>query len=795
MIDFIKKYAYSCCLIWLLCVGILTNINLHYDLEVHEVFVVFIALLWAIVIQLFDKNKKNAIPYLVIGFVLMIIVIVLITTKISLSEEIGQYWIWINSTIIEMTSKNLWYSMFTVVLLSLCLLLILHMLIRQYKLRLAIAILLLGSLIVVSIFKVEVSKIGISAFLTYIILCIVEAGLTAWNLKQGKESAKAMPFLLPFLFVVLVFLAFLPISEKPIEWKLVKQFIGKISDSIDSLVTNIDYWLHPEKEEFSLVFTGYSEDGEIGGTLSDSNSEAIRIKTHSSITNNMYLTGNTKNYFDGSKWSMTIKEEENQYGMQEYLLDYGELLYAVERFETTGNIKDLYNVRSITIIYRDIHTKSLFYALKCRDIKVANPTNYYQSQTANIRFNDTKAKNTAYEIEYVNLNYGSALFDDFVLQQERYRYKVEHTEEEKLFLSRMEDHLLLDNKELLSDFEAILYARSQHIKRDYTQVYEGLPKRVALLAEEITGNCTSDYERLLALEDYISTYTYTTTPMEVPEGEDLIDYLLFTSKEGYCTYYATAFAIMARCLNIPTRFVQGFCIDTVSQENRYEYVAYNRDAHAWVEAYIEGVGWIPFEPTPSYSTQRYQPWTTLDEHISVTPTSYITRPSIDLEEFILEQQEQEENKKAVYQGVMVIALIIALIITITIPVYFIIRIWLVRRQYRRCAPKEKLYYDIYQILQILECCNRCLQDGETFTQYMKYTGTEYPDMSSVMNRLENIFIRIAYNDELPAEQDQQLVLEIKEQLLERVKKCTTHKKYLKLRYQMLFQNWFAMNKE
>ncbi len=791
MIEFMKKYAYSCCLIWLLCVGILTNINMHYHLNVHEAFVVLICFLWAVLIQLFDNNKKNVIPYLVIGMLLLITSIVVVLTDFSLSKETKHYWSWLTKAVNLRASDNLGYSMFTVVLLALILLLIFNMILKQYRIRLVVAILLFLTLIVISVMKASVSKIGVICFLTFLILCIVEVRLSGVKWNQRKESGKAMPFLLPFLFLFLFMLIILPTNEKPIEWKLVKQFLNQISDSIDSLVASIDLWLNPEKSEFSLSFAGYTESGEVGGTLTDSRAEAIHIKTSTSVSNNIYLTGNTKNYFDGSKWTMTLDQEKNDYGVQEYILDLGETLYAIDRFNTTEDLDNLYKTRNLTISYRDIRTKSLFYPIKFNQIELTNTTDYYQSQTENIRFQDVQGKNTTYKVEYVNLNYGSTLFDEFLRQQGMYRYQSNPTNQEQQFLSSKKDNLILKGKDLPSDFEKLLYQRAQQIRKNYTKVYEGLPKRVALLSQQITSDYTNDYEKLLALEAYFSTYTYTTVPKQVPEGEDIIDYLLFTSQEGYCTYYATAFAIMARCIGIPTRFVQGFCIDTVNQKSKYEYMAYNSDAHAWVEAYIEGVGWIAFEPTPTYKTQRYQPWSSVNESV-VIATPSIVRPTIDMEDFLLEQQKEEESKKAVYQGVMMGALVIILLIIVMIPIYFLIRIKFIHRRYLHCTPKEKIYYDIYQILQILAMNNRRLLEGETFSQYMRYIETQHPKMNKEMSELELIFIRTAYNDEAPTEQNQQEVLLWKEQLLKKVKEEISLRKYIMLRYEMLFQNWFRV---
>jgi len=79
------------------------------------------------------------------------------------------------------------------------------------------------------------------------------------------------------------------------------------------------------------------------------------------------------------------------------------------------------------------------------------------------------------------------------------------------------------------------------------------------------------------------------------------------SKEGYCTHFATAFTLLARSQGIPARYVHGY---SVPMQGKKEVTVTSAMAHAWPEAYIDNVGWIPFEPTPGYGIMRYGSWKT-----------------------------------------------------------------------------------------------------------------------------------------------------------------------------------------
>ncbi|HEY2597791.1 MAG TPA: transglutaminase domain-containing protein [Candidatus Dormibacteraeota bacterium] len=139
--------------------------------------------------------------------------------------------------------------------------------------------------------------------------------------------------------------------------------------------------------------------------------------------------------------------------------------------------------------------------------------------------------------------------------------------------------------------------------------YSGLPpdgyrlpaviNKIREKALEITANATTPYQKAQAIEAYLRNggFTYTLTPPTPLGGADYMDYFLFTSKKGYCEYFATAMGDMLRSLGIPTRLVNGFGPGTPDVLT-HSSIVHEDDAHTWVESYFPGYGWIPFEPTP-----------------------------------------------------------------------------------------------------------------------------------------------------------------------------------------------------
>ncbi|WP_176444831.1 transglutaminase-like domain-containing protein [Paenibacillus herberti] len=153
-----------------------------------------------------------------------------------------------------------------------------------------------------------------------------------------------------------------------------------------------------------------------------------------------------------------------------------------------------------------------------------------------------------------------------------------------------------------------------------------LPERVRELAQKIAKDAGENrYDRALAMQDYLKTsFRYTLTDTQVPgEGEDLVDQFLFEQKAGYCVHFSTAMVVMLRSVDIPARWVKGFAPgEELSAEQAPAaarealarvnasgslYQVSAADAHAWVEVYFPGAGWVPFDPTPGYAAGAEQP--------------------------------------------------------------------------------------------------------------------------------------------------------------------------------------------
>jgi len=133
-------------------------------------------------------------------------------------------------------------------------------------------------------------------------------------------------------------------------------------------------------------------------------------------------------------------------------------------------------------------------------------------------------------------------------------------------------------------------------------------QRVADLAQSIAGKQPTPESKLDALVTYLQrNCVYTLNAPAVPRSSDAADYFLFHQKRGYCDLFATALAVMARGVGIPTRFTTGF-LEGVYDSQRDVWVLRDSDRHAWVEAYLPSQGgWVIADATPGTGDLENRP--------------------------------------------------------------------------------------------------------------------------------------------------------------------------------------------
>lgn len=132
----------------------------------------------------------------------------------------------------------------------------------------------------------------------------------------------------------------------------------------------------------------------------------------------------------------------------------------------------------------------------------------------------------------------------------------------------------------------------------YTAVPADLPPRISEIALDVTARATNPLEEMLAIQDYLRSFTYDDRA-EAGHGVDDMLHFLEVSRRGYCEQFAGTMAVLARALGYPARVAIGFLPGERQEDGRFRITT--SQVHAWPEIHFGDFGWLPFEPTPGRS--------------------------------------------------------------------------------------------------------------------------------------------------------------------------------------------------
>ncbi len=474
------------------------------------------------------------------------------------------------------------------------------------------AALLSAGLLISMLLEWEMGHFAVAFLVAYLVLVCVEWIQSRWEKvrKEGNTREAHTLWIMPFLALYLILMAAMPTPEEPYDWMWAKNIYSRIEDTFTTLTQNLKWG---SREGFGVAFSGFSEEGTVGGNLRQDPEEVMSIRVQPGLgrggPEHLYLTGSVADTFDGRSWSL-----ERQGLPGESFLDTAQTLYAVRRWNREYQ-KDYLREISLDIRYEDFKTGFLFAPLKPWKLEDWDGRALdYVSRGEELHWSRRKGYGTKYRVQYFAMNLGRQEMDLFLERMweqaadQTLGQTLEQPEKEEGDESLWAGVLLECRRRNGYEFTVEdIDAYREAVYRDYLQEVELSPEVEDRLAEMTEGAGTR-IEKLRAIESGLAALAYTRTPGDLPQWvtdeREFLDYFLLESIQGYCTYFATAFVLLSRAEGIPARYVQGYCVPV--QEGRTSVDS--GMAHAWPEAYLEGVGWIPFEPTPGYGGQRYAPW-------------------------------------------------------------------------------------------------------------------------------------------------------------------------------------------
>lgn len=548
----------------------------------------------------------------------------------------------------------------------------------------------------------KTSKAGVVLFILYTVLVVAEWVRIHWKKQKG---ASAQPFILgvlPFLLAYIALLCFMPMPDKPYDWQWLKKLYRSAEEKITMYAENI--W-NANGEYFSGVTSGFSEDGEWFSNITPNDRQLMTLGIGNQKELSVYLTGKIFDSFDGRMW-----ENRSDATGYERTMDVAETAYAMWGY--TGKTSTiLYRSISMNISYQYFHTLYLMAPSKTWVVAGDDKKISYYSDGDNLTFDRTAGYGTEYTVRFSQLN---------MEREELYRFLEWQQEEDEQAWERAAGQY--NHRHIpIGD----LYAYRETIKDRYLPKTDISPELEEWLAS-ITAGARTDTEKLKNIEDELSGMKYSTSPGELPEtvtdAQSFMDYFILEKREGYCVHYATAFVLLARAEGFPARYVQGFCIPVVSGDETFVYA---NMAHAWPEVYIEGKGWIPFEPTPGFAANRYLPESEdANEEIELSDTKKSETPTQDdepaseseMQEEVPEENVQEEavhNRWIPYLIRVVLLLFIGIALAVAAD-----WIWEKIRERKR-SMDEKFKLAVLHNLQILSLLGYRREMSETFHELLE----------------------------------------------------------------------------
>ncbi len=455
---------------------------------------------------------------------------------------------------------------------------------RFFFIKLVFGFFLAGLLVYFLFSRYEISHMGVLFSLSFLVLLVVEWTELTWKKEKQRHGNAYMLRIMLFIGVFFFLTLWMPVSAEPYKWEFVKETVEYCGEKLRMLANDI----FQAEDTYDLALSGFSDEGKLGNGIVEDNREIMLVTSDVEMRTNLYLAGKYFNTFENMTW-MAYQQEE----YYDRNIDTLQTSYAVLKYESQDINLSLMKI-TLDVVYQDLNTAYLFAPSKLYIVEDENQQKIdYIIGDGSIYFHNNQNYGSGYQTVFYQMNSSIQLFVDFLGTPVEY--------DEALWnrtLTRYQQTTGIYIKyEQMEEYEQRCY-------NDY-MIAPALSSQVQEYLDEVTKDCERDIDKLLAIESELSSYTYTMTPGELPEDvvdeTSFLDYFLLDSQKGYCTYYATAFVLLARAEGFPARYVQGYCVPMYGENSE---MVLSSMAHAWPEVYLDGIGWVAFEPTPGYSESR-----------------------------------------------------------------------------------------------------------------------------------------------------------------------------------------------
>ncbi len=541
--------------------------------------------------------------------------------------------------------------------------------------------------------------------LMFIILTIMTLSIIQKLIIERKKDG----FPIYIFLIIGLFMAVIPVSEDPIDWTPVVEVGERLSERALETVDRVSYF-------FSDLFgikgfsSGYSTLGSTGGNVGTSERTQLILST----IDKPYFVYTDTDGITNMKRRRTVYLEGGQGADIADFVSFANLLHTND---VDKEYASLFAKRtSLSIEYSYLKTSD----------EIA-PINSFLLTNKSGKIDSGKSliphkKGYSLDADYLDIDYGSPYLIELIKNahnDQPIEGLMTYDECSEYVSSLWGINLSkvltqAEYEQTIAQLEAYQSAYAgTHISGDSASSLSpyldttGASIRMQDLAKELTNASMDPYEKCRIIESYLRQYAYNTGSaadknnvydLSTANGiSQMADSFLFERGSGYCVHFASSMVMLLRLSGIPAKLANGYRY-VFPFEKQDTYKVTGAFAHAWPVVYLEGIGWMPFEPTPAFLTAQERSW---NKTISTAPaTNYapIYEEVPRLPETIVE--EKEPPRKRVLSIASVIIPVVASILLLLLLLIFGSSI-IDKLRYHHGSNEKKLQMDVEQIKKSL----------------------------------------------------------------------------------------------